>query len=89
MLTDWEVERALAWRRRASKVASKARLLGAPGFTSKVASEKLAKANAYRTSGVSRKLPAHETGSLFPESEVYSTESHGRGEYGRSWIKTR
>lgn len=65
MLTDWEVERALAWRRRASKVASKARLLGSPGFTSKVASEKLAKATAYRASGVSRKRLPRENGELF------------------------
>lgn len=42
MLEQWEVERALAWRRRASKVASKSRLLGSPEFTAKAAAAKLA-----------------------------------------------
>lgn len=65
MIEQWEVERALAWKRRASKVASKARLLGSPEFTAKVASVKLAKANAYRPTGVSRKRLPRENGELF------------------------
>ena len=65
MLEQWEVERMLAWRKRAAQVASKARLTGSPEFTAQAANAKLAKASGYRPAGVSRKRLPRENGELF------------------------
>mgnify|MGYP003350352866 FL=1 len=65
MLEQWEVERMLAWKRRAPKTESMMRLLGSPEFTRKAAGAKLAEARHYRPTCVSRKRLPAQNGELF------------------------